>query len=60
MEIGLKLIGIIIIAIGIVCVYDARKLIKKFFSSSDTNNATRNIKIVGFVVALIGSGLVLI
>ncbi len=59
MDIFLKLIGIIIIAIGIVCVYDARKLIKKFFSSSDTNSATRTCKIVGFVVALIGSVLLL-
>ena len=53
----LKLIGIIIIAIGIVCVYDARKITNKFFSTSDTNTATRNLKIVGFVFALICSAM---
>lgn len=54
MEIVFKMIGIIIIAIGIVCVYDARKLTQKFFSTSDTNTATRNLKIVGFIIAVIG------
>ena len=33
----LCLIGLIIIAIGMVCIYDARKITKKFFSSSDRN-----------------------
>lgn len=60
MEIILKLIGVIIIAIGIVCVYDARKLVGRFFSSSDANGATRIFKIVGFMVAIIGSALVII
>ena len=60
MEIGLKLLGIIIIAIGIVCVYDARRITNKFFSTSDTNTATRNLKIVGFIIAVIGSILVIV
>lgn len=57
MEIFLKLIGIIVIAIGIICIYDARKLTNKLFSTSDTNTATRNLKIAGFVLALIGSSI---
>jgi hypothetical protein len=57
MEIVLKLIGIIIIAIGIICVYDARRITNRFFSTSDTNTATRNLKIVGFIIALIGSAI---
>lgn len=56
----LNLIGIIIIAIGAVCVYDARNLTKKFFSSSDTNSATKTFKIVGFFMFLIGSGIFLV
>ena len=59
MENILKLIGVIIIALGIVCIYDARKLTKRFFSSSDTNGATRTFKIVGFIVSIIGSVLVI-
>ncbi len=56
----LDLIGIIIIAIGVVCIYDARNLTKKFFSTSDTNSATRTFKIVGFVISMIGSGIFLV
>ena len=58
-EIVLKFIGIIIIAIGILAIYDARKLTNKFFSTSDTNTATRNLKIAGFAVSLIGSILII-
>ncbi len=60
MEIILKLIGVIIIALGIICVYDARKLTKRFFSTSDTNTATKTMKIVGFIVAIVGSVLVIL
>ncbi|MCR5145890.1 MAG: hypothetical protein K6B70_00860 [Clostridia bacterium] len=56
-EIVLKLIGIIVIAIGIIGIYDARKLTNKFFSTSDTNTATRNLKIAGFAIAIIGSAI---
>lgn len=56
----LNLIGIIIIAIGVVCIYDARNLTKKFFSSSDTNSATKTFKIVGFIISIIGSGIFLV
>ena len=56
-EIVLKLIGVIIIALGIISVYDARRITNKFFSTSDTNTATRNLKIVGFVITLIGSAI---
>ena len=56
----LNLIGIIIIAIGVVCVYDARNLTKKFFSTSDTNSATKTFKIVGFIIFIIGSGIFLV
>lgn len=57
LEIVLKLIGVIIIAIGITSIYDARRITNKFFSTSDTNTATRNLKIVGFIIALIGSAI---
>lgn len=59
MEIVFKLIGVIIIAIGVVCIYDARKIVNKFFSTSDTNTATRNLKIAGGVIAVIGSAIVI-
>lgn len=56
----LNLIGVIVMAIGAVCVYDARKLTKKFFSSGDENAATRVFKIIGLIVFLIGCAIVFI
>lgn len=60
MENILKVIGLFIIAIGIVCIYDARKLTRKFFSTSDINSAVRTLKIAGFGVSLIGGILVIL
>lgn len=60
MENILKLIGLVIMAVGIVCIYDARKLTKSFFSTSDTNTAARTMKIVGFVVSVVGGILVIV
>lgn len=56
----LNFIGIIVIAIGVVFIYDARKLTKKFFSTTDVNIVTRNLKIVGFIISLIGCGIFLV
>ena len=56
----LNLIGVIIIAVGVVCVYDARNLTRKFFSTSDTNSAVKTFKIVGWLVSLIGCGFFLV
>lgn len=53
-------IGLIILAIGIVCVYDARKITQKFFSTSNVNESTRTVKIVGFVMFVIGGVIVLL
>lgn len=60
MENILKVIGLIIIAVGIVCIYDARKITRKFFSTSDTNSAVRTLKLVGFGVSIIGAVLVIV
>ncbi len=56
----LNCIGLIILAIGIVCVYDARKITQKFFSTSNVNESTRTVKIVGFVMFVIGGVIVLL
>ena len=56
----LKLIGAIVVAVGFVCVYDARKLTKKFFSSSDINDATKTFKMGGGIVAVVGEIMIII
>lgn len=51
----LKIIGLIIIAIGVIWIYDARILSKNFFSSSDKRTSTKVLKIFGFIIAVIGA-----
>lgn len=50
----MKIISLIIILIGVILVYDARILTKRFFSFGDQNEGTAGLKIWGFIVALIG------
>ena len=54
LEIIVKLIGTIIILIGVIMIYDARILTKKFFGFGDQNEASNGLKILGFVIAMIG------
>ena len=50
----MKIISLIIILIGVILVYDARILTKRFFSFGDQNEGPAGLKIWGFIVALIG------
>ena len=53
-QILVKLIGLIIVFIGIVLIYDARIITKKFFSFGDQNDASSGLKILGFAIAVVG------
>ncbi len=46
----MKIFLIVIIAICVMAIYDARKIAEKYFSSTDKNKATKTIKAVGFIV----------
>lgn len=48
------LIGVLIVLLGIMMIYDARILTKKFFGFGDQNEATSGLKILGFIVAIVG------
>lgn len=53
-----KIIGLIIVAIGVISICDARDLSKKFFSDSDKNSSAMILRITGFVIAIIGAFIV--
>lgn len=53
-EIIIRLIAIIMVFIGIVLIYDARVISKKFFGFGDQNDASSGLKIMGFIIAIIG------
>lgn len=53
-QIIVKLIGLIIVLIGIILIYDARIITKKFFGFGDQNDASSGLKILGFIIAIVG------
>lgn len=55
-----KIIGLIVIAIGVIGIFDARILSKKFFSSSDKNTSTKVLRIAGFIIAVLGAMIIYI
>ena len=47
-------IGVIAIMLGVKMIYDARPIVKMYFSFGDENEATKGMKILGFIFAIIG------
>ena len=54
-KIILKIIGLIIVAIGLIEIYDARSLSKKIFSYSDKNTSIKVLRICGFTMSIAGA-----
>lgn len=54
LEIIVELIGVIIILLGVIMIYDARILSKRFFGFGDQNEASNGLKILGFVITIVG------
>lgn len=59
MNVFLVLVGAILTAIGIILIYDARPITKKFFGFGDQNEATLGLKMFGFIFTVIGGVLLL-
>ena len=53
-QIVLKLIGVLILLVGVVLIYDARIITKKMFGFGDQNEATSGFKIFGALLGMIG------
>ena len=51
----LKLVVLIIILIGVNFVFDARILTHKLFGFGDQNEGTTGLKIIGFILIILGS-----
>lgn len=49
------IMGTLITLLGTVMVFDARTITKKLFSFGDQNEATSGLKIIGFIIAIIGA-----
>lgn len=55
MKIFLLIIGTIALVSGVIFIYDARPIVKKYFSFGDKNEATLGLKMFGFIFVIIGS-----
>lgn len=51
----IKIILLIIIAIGVTAIFDARKIAEKYFSTQDVNRQALLLKAVGFLVSAISA-----
>ena len=54
-KIILIIIGLIIVLIGVICIFDARVITKKMFSFGDQNEGSTGLKIFGFLVSITGA-----
>lgn len=54
MRIFLLFIGVVAFVCGIKFIFDARLIVKKYFSMGDINDATLGLKIIGFILAILG------
>lgn len=58
LQLVIKTIAVLVVLCGVILVYDARTITKKHFGFGDQNEATDGLKIIGFILAIIG-GLIL-
>ena len=54
----LLMLGILSLIFGIKFIYDARPIVKKYFSLGDKNEATLGLKLLGFMLTIIGGVIV--
>lgn len=58
MKVFLLFMGVISAVIGVKFIFDARPIVKKYFSFGDKNDASLGLKVFGFLLLLIGALLV--
>ena len=50
----IKLLMLLLVLLGIILIYDARIITKKFFSYGDQNEGSLGLKMFGFFLTIIG------
>lgn len=54
LEVIIRFISVLIILTGVILIYDARIITKKIFGFGDQNEAASGLKILGWLIAIIG------
>ena len=55
LNIILSIIGVLIVLMGVIMIYDARHVAKKLFGFGDQNEAALGLKLAGFLISAIGA-----
>ncbi len=50
----IKMLGLLIVLAGIILIYDARSITKKFFGFGDQNEGASGLKMIGFIISIFG------
>lgn len=58
MRVFLLFIAIVSLVCGVKFIYDARPIVKKYFSFGDKNEASLGLKILGFILTIIGGAII--
>ena len=58
MQVFMLFMGTVLLVIGVKLIYDARLIVKKYFSVNDKNSATIFLKVIGTIFVIIGALLV--
>ena len=51
----IKLFAVLMVLAGVIMIYDARIITKRFFGFGDQNEGSSGLKILGFILAIIGA-----
>ena len=54
------IVGIVILMLGVILVYDARPITKKRFGFGDQNEGVKGMKRLGFVLSVVGGLMILV
>lgn len=54
-QVIIKIIALIFVLLGIIMIYDARVITKKFFGFGDQNEGSLGLKLIGFLVSILGA-----
>lgn len=55
----IKGIGLLLVLVGVIMIYDARIITKKLFSFGDQNEGSLGMKIAGLIILLIGTAILI-
>ena len=59
-NIVVKILGILLVLAGVILIYDARIITKTFFGFGDQNEGSSGLKIIGFIIAIVGGIIILV